>query len=95
MIAYTISGVSVVLVTVALVFLKPRVPERRAQQAVEEYWSTPEVNQSVSRVWFLVEGASTLAVVGYLLTGELVVAIVMALGIVAFWFCGPNVFAKA
>ncbi len=35
-----------------------------------------------------------LAGVGYLLTGQTVVAVVMVLTIGVFWLCGPNVFAK-
>ena len=35
-IAHTFAAISVVVVTVALVFLEPRVPERQAQQTVEE-----------------------------------------------------------
>lgn len=41
LIAYTLSGVGVVQVAVALVFFKPGVPARRLEQSVEEYWSTP------------------------------------------------------
>ena len=79
---------------VALLFFKPRVPERRPEQLVEKFWSMPEVSAKVSLVWFLMEGAGVLAGVGYLLTGEPVTALVMALAIVAFWLCGPNAFAK-
>ncbi len=46
-------------------------------------------------VWFLMEGAGMLAVVGYFVTGEPIAAIAAGLTIVAFWLCGPNVFAKA
>ena len=35
-----------------------------------------------------------IANVGYLLTGESVSVIAMGVAIVAFWWCGPNAFAK-
>jgi hypothetical protein len=94
-IAYALSGVAVVLAAVALVVFKPRVPERSSAQSIEEYWSTPEVGSKVLPVWFLLEGAGTLAAVGYFLTSEPVAAIAAGVLIAAFWWCGPNVFAKA
>jgi|SRR5687768_11272237 len=95
LIAYTLSGFCAVLVAVALFVIKPRVPERRPHQSVEEYWSTPDVGTKVVLVWFLMEGAGMMAAVGYLLTGEPVSALAMGLAIVAFWLCGPNLFAEA
>jgi hypothetical protein len=93
-IAYALSGIAVVLAAVALVVFKPRVPERPAAQSVEEYWTTPEVGTKVLPVWFLLEGGGTLAVVAYFLTGEPVAAVAAGALIAAFWWCGPNVFAK-
>lgn len=94
LIAYALSGIAVVLAAVALVVFKPRVPERSAAQSVEEYWSTPDIASKVLPVWFLLEGAGTLAAVGYFLTSEPVAAVAAGVLIVAFWWCGPNVFAK-
>jgi hypothetical protein len=94
-IAATISGIAVVLAVVALFVLRPQVPDRAPGQMVEQYWSAPGVGTKVVSVWFLMEGAGMLAVVGYFLTGEPIAAIAAGLTIVAFWRCGPNVFAKA
>ncbi len=94
-VAYVLSGLSVVLTALALVIFKPRVPDRSPGQSVDEYWSTPEVVARIMTVWFLLEGAGTIAAVGYFLTGEPVSAIATGAAIVAFWLCGPNVFAKA
>jgi hypothetical protein len=91
-IAYAMSGVGVVLGAVALLFLKPRAPDRKPGQSVEQYWSAPETRERVLPVWFLLEGAGTTAAMGYVLTGEPVSLIVAALVIAAFWLCGPNVF---
>ena len=82
------------LAAVALVVFKPRVPERPTTQPVAEYWTTPQVGMKVLPVWFLLEGAGTLAVVAYFLTGEPVAAVAAGTLIAAFWWCGPNVFAK-
>jgi hypothetical protein len=54
-------------------------------------------NLRISRVcggWFLLEGAGTMAAVGYFLTSEPVAAVAAGVLIGAFWWCGPNVFAK-
>lgn len=93
-IAYTLSAFGVVLAAVALVVFKPRVPDRLPGQSVEQYWSTPEVGAKVLPVWFLLEGAGIMAAVGYFFTGEPVSAVATGVAIVAFWLCGPNVFAK-
>ena len=92
---YMLSGFCVVLMAVALFVVKPRVPERRPQQSVEEYWSTSEVGAKALLIWFLMEGVGMMAAVGYLLTGQPVTVVAMGLAIVAFWLCGPNMFAKA
>lgn len=94
-IAYAFSGLAVVLAAVALVVFKPRVPERSPGQSVEEYWSTAEVGSKVLPVWFLLEGAGTIAAVGYFLSSEPMAAVATGVVIVVFWWCGPNVFAKA
>ena len=94
-IAATTSGIAVVLAVVALFVLRPQVPERAPGQPVEQYRSVPGVGTKIVSVWFLMEGAGMLAVVGYFLTGEPIAAIAAGLTIVAFWLCGPNVFAKA
>jgi hypothetical protein len=94
-IAYALSGIGVVLGAIALLFLKPRAPERKPGQSVEQYWSTRETGARVLPVWFLLEGAATTAAIGYLLTGEPVSLIVAALAIAAFWLCGPRVFDRA
>ncbi len=49
----------------------------------------------VVNVWFLLEGAGTLAAIGYYLTGQPLAAAATALLLMVFWTCGPNAFAKA
>ena len=94
-IGYTLSALPFVLIAVALLLLKPRVPARGPRQSIEEYWSDMNVNAKVFPVWFIMEGAGMTANIGYFLTGEPVAAVAMGLAIVAFAWCGPNAFAKA
>ena len=94
-IAYVMAGISLAVCAVALVFVKPRVPERRAGQPVEQYWSARDVTEKILLVWFLLEGAAIQAAIGFLLTGELATLIVAGAAMVAFWLCGPRAFAEA
>jgi hypothetical protein len=94
-IAYAMSGFAVVLGVVALLFLKPRVPDRKPGQSVEQYWSAPDAGARVLPVWFLLEGAGITSSIGYLLTGEPVALIVAVVAITVFWLCGPNTFDRA
>jgi hypothetical protein len=94
-IGYTLSGLGVLIAAVALFVFKPRVPDRPPEESVEQYWSRPEIGPKAMMVWIVLDGARVMAAVGYLLTGEPVAAIAAGVVIVAFWLCGPNVFAKA
>jgi hypothetical protein len=91
---YGFAGVTLVLIAVAFLRFKPRVPSRDTGQSLEEYWVRPEVGGAVALVWFLLEGAGLIAAVGYFLTGDPLSAIVMVLAIVTFWLCGPSQFAN-
>ena len=93
--AYTLSGFGIVLAAVALFVLKPVVPARLPGQSVEQYWTMPEVGPKAFLVWTVLEGAGMVAAMGYLITGEFVCAIATVLAILAYWLCGPSVFAKA
>jgi len=94
MLAYAFSGIATVMVVVAFLVIKPRVPERQPGQSVDTYWSTPAIVAKVMLVWFVLEGGAMTAVLGYFLTGEVVAAGAACFGIAAFWLCGPNAFAK-
>jgi hypothetical protein len=94
MIAYALTGIVALLLTVAMVFLRPRVPERRLDQSVQAYWATIENASAALLVWFVLEGASILAAIGFLLTGHLAPAVAMLVGITVFWLNGPETFAR-
>jgi hypothetical protein len=93
MLGYSFSALSVVLIAVALLFLKPRVPARRERQPVEEYWSS--VTGAILPMWFIMEAAGMIAVVGYFLTGQTVAAVAIAVSIGVFIWYGPQAFARA
>jgi hypothetical protein len=93
-IAYVLAGIGLAQIAASILALKPRVPERRSGQTVEQYWSTPEVVQAANLTWFLVEGAGVLNVVGFFLSGQLISLIVQATALVAFWLCRPAALAN-
>ena len=93
-VAYGLAGTGAVLVAVALLVFKPRVPDRQPGQSVEAYWKTPEVAAKAFRVWFLLEGGAMMAAIGYFMTGQPGAAAAMVAAVVVFWLFGPNVFAK-
>jgi hypothetical protein len=89
-IGYTFAALSIVLVLISLLLFKPRIPGRKPQQSIEQYWSAPEVTQSVLVMWFLMEGAGLLAAIGFFLSGEPAPIASLAIALVVFWLNGPN-----
>src|SRR5215831_3070658 len=65
-VAYVLVGVCAVLVAVALLILKPRVPIRPLEQPVDAYWGTPSTVAQMFRVSFRLVGAGVLTTVAYL-----------------------------
>jgi len=94
LIAYVLAGIRVVLLLIGLFVLKPGVPARRVGQTSAEYWATPATIKKAMSVWFIVEGAGTLASVGFLMTGHVVASAAMVVSIVVFWIVGPETFEK-
>lgn len=94
LIAYVLAGIAMALLAVGLFALRPGVPARRAGQSSAEYWSAPKTVQKAMLVWFVIEGAATLASVGFLMTGHLAAAAAMVVSIVVFWMVGPETFEK-
>ena len=93
-VAYTLAGISLVLIAVAVMVLTRRVPERSISQSLDAYWTTAGVLPAANLFWLVVEGAASLAIVGYLVTGHLAPAAVMVVGLGVFWWVGPNMFSK-
>ena len=93
MLGYGLSALSFVLVAVALLLLKPRVPVRQERQPVEEYWSS--ATKTVLPMWLIMEAAGTIAVVAYFLTGVRFAAVAIAVSIGLFIWYGPKAFVHA
>jgi drug/metabolite transporter (DMT)-like permease len=91
---YAFAGIGVALLIYALLIVKPRTPVRDPSQSVDQFWATPGNAAKVLRVWFTLEGAAMMSVIGYLITGAPLVAIVMIVAIGTYWWCGPRMFAK-
>lgn len=93
MLGYGLSALSIALVAVALLLLKPRVPVRQTRQPVEDYWTS--VASTILPMWLVMEGAGLIAIVGYFLTGETVAAMAIAVSIGTFIWFGPKAFVQA
>jgi hypothetical protein len=92
--AYGMSAIGVVMAAAALLFMRRRVPVRRHGQSEEQYWARPDVLTAVLPVWFLLEGASIVAAVGYLMTAAPVTAVTAGILIGLSWLNGPASFTK-
>ena len=94
-IAYLFASISLVGIAVAIMVLTRRVPERSITQPVDAYWAAPGVLPAANLVWFVLEGAAILAIVGYYMTGHLAPAATMVVGLGVFWWMGPKTFSKS
>lgn len=94
LIAYALSGLSVVVATMALLVFRPRVPPRLLGQTASELWSSPPLPQAALLVWSLLDGAAVLASIGFLLTGHLVPAVLMPVWLAVFWLHGPSALTR-
>ena len=88
-IGYTFAALSIVLLVISLLLFKPRIPRRKPQQTIEQYWSSPDT-QHVLVMWFLMEGAGLLSAIGFFISGELAPIATLAIALVVFWMNGPN-----
>jgi hypothetical protein len=93
MFGYALSAISFVLVAVALLLLKPRIPAREPRQSVEKYWSS--ATGTILPMWFVMEAAGMIAIVGYFLSGQAVAAVAIGVSIGAIIWYGPKAFVQA
>lgn len=89
---YSFAALSVLLVAIALLFLKPRVRAQEPRQPVEEYWAS--VTPAILPMWFVMEGAGMIAIVGYFLTGLTAAAAAIGISIAVFIWYGPRAFVN-
>ncbi len=89
-IAYALVLVSVVLMAVALLVIRPRMPRRLGQQPLHEFWALPAVNPNALLLWFILEAAGMVANVGFLLTGHSLLVVAILLALFLYWSYGPD-----
>ncbi len=80
------------MVGVALTVLRPRVPQQAPEQSIDDYWGDATVRMTAMTLWAVVEGASLLGAVGYLLTGATAPGLALALGVVTLLSLRPSRF---
>lgn len=78
------------LLTVAWLALRSRIPSRRSEQSAEAYWGVPSTRGGVMVLWAAVEGAGVVAAVGFFLTGAGATAAAFALALVTLVLLGPG-----
>ena len=83
------AGIALVNLVIALGFLAPRVPERPADQAADDYWTRNEIRGAAIILWAMVEASAVLSWLGYLMTGAWVPAAVGLLAIAALTLLRP------
>jgi hypothetical protein len=91
--AFVGSGIVLIMITIVVSILRPKVQVRRPEQPAAKYWAQPHVATRVQTMWFLLDGAATLAAVTFAMTGHHAAAAVYTLAVVVFWWMGPNRFA--
>jgi hypothetical protein len=85
--ATILAAVSIGVVGIAAVFLRPRIPERSAQDSPQVYWGATPGRSAVIMLWAVTEGASLIGWVGYLLTGATAPALAAILAtVVLIWY---------
>ena len=89
-IVLAVSGIA--MLGVALTVLRPRVPQQAPEQSIDGYWGDATVRTTVITLWAVVEGASLLGAVGYLLTGATPPGLAFALGVVTLLSLRPSRF---
>jgi hypothetical protein len=82
LIGYATAGLALAILSVAFVFLRPRIPQRSTDQSPNDYWSRAEVRGAAIVIWAAVEGAGLFSWVGYLMTASIVPAAVGVLAII-------------
>ena len=90
LLAEIFGGLQLVILAVAVLVFKPRIPGRTAAQSVQAYWASQETISRVLPVWFLCDGAAILGIVAYGLTGHVIPAAVAGLALVACILLSPG-----
>jgi len=89
------SAIGVVLLAVAALVLRRRVPTRSAQDSPDLFWSNAQTRTFALVLWAVTEGASLIGWVGYYLTGSTAPAVVAVLAIVMLVWRRPGSLERA
>ena len=81
MIGYGLAGVSVMLQLVAWMIFRPRVVARPATMSEVDYWRDQTHFGAAMLLWVVAEGATVIALVGWLLSGNISSMVVAIVGI--------------
>jgi len=92
-VGYALAGVSVVVQLVAWMILRPRVVPRPATMSEVEYWLDPNRFGAAMLLWVVAEGATIIALVGWLLSGNISSMVLAAVGIGLLVMYRPGVLA--
>ncbi len=90
MLAPVLTTAAGLLLTVAWLALRSRVPARRSEQSADAYWGVPSTRVGAIVLWGVVEGAGVIAAVGFFLTGGGTTAAAYALALVTLVLLGPG-----
>src|ERR1041384_706226 len=90
LIGYATAGLALAILSVAFVFLRPRIPQRGTDQSPNDYWSRAEVRGAAIVIWTVVEGAGLFSWIGYLMTASIVPAAVGVLAIITEFALRPS-----
>ena len=90
MLGWVTAGVGLGNVAAAFGLFRSKIPQRRSDQAPDDYWTGNEVRGMAIVLWAMLEGGGLLAWVGYLLTGAPVPAGVGILAIAAMILVRPS-----
>ena len=82
------AGLSAMAIAVGALVLRPRVPRREPHVAASAFWTQDAMNRAIL-LWFVLEGATVFALVGYLLTGVLPAIGVALAGVTLFAWVRP------
>jgi hypothetical protein len=85
------SGLAALAIAVAALVLRPRVPRRDPHVTMAAFWTQASMSHAM-QLWFVLEGATVFALVGYLLTGVLPAIAVAIAGVAVFAFVRPAYF---
>jgi hypothetical protein len=79
LIGIAVGCLAIVLLAIARLALRPRIPAQGSDQTAHAYWSDATVRLAAITLWAMVEGAGFLSAMGYYLTGSALPLIALAL----------------